>query len=170
MKQFLKAIDRLNNAFAYLAAFILAAIVLLILFEIFLWNTFEVSTIIADEYSAYGLAALVFLGAGYTLRNDGHIRITLIVNHVPPGLSSFLKKLAPTISTIFMAYLLYYLYRMIAATFRYQTTSGTLTDTPIWIPQAVMFIGAVAFFLQLVAVTIRAYIEEGNAKTAEKPL
>ncbi|MCG8339354.1 MAG: TRAP transporter small permease [Proteobacteria bacterium] len=162
MKQLLKAIDRINDAFAYLAAFILAAIVLLILFEIFLWNAFEVSTIIADEYSAYGLAALVFLGAGYTLRKDGHIRITLIVNHVPPGFSSFLKKLAPTVSTIFMAYLLYYLYRMIAATFRYETTSGTLTETPIWIPQAIMFVGAVAFFLQLVAVTIRAYMDENE--------
>ncbi len=164
MKRFLNTIDRLNNAFAYLAAFILAAIVLLILLEIFLWNLFEVSTIIADDYSANGLAALVFLGAGYTLRNDGHIRITLIVNHVPSAVSSFLKKLAPTISTIFMAYLLYYLYKMIAATYRYQTTSGTLTDTPLWIPQAVMFAGAVAFFSQLVAITIRAYVGEQGVR------
>lgn len=157
MEKLLKGIDRLNNGLAYLAAFMLAAIVLLILLEIFLWNVLEVSTIIADEYSAYGLAALVFLGAGYTLRKDGHIRITLIVNHVPEAVSKFLKRLAPTVSTLFMGYLLYYLYRMIAATYRYETTSGTLTETPIWIPQAVMFFGACAFFLQLIAVTIRAY-------------
>ncbi len=157
MERILSYVDRLNDWFAYLAAFILAAIVILILLEITLWNTIEVSTIIADEYSAYGLAALVFLGAGFTLKNDGHIRITLIVNHVPESISRFLKKLAPTVSTVFMAYLLYYLFKMIAATYRYQTTSGTLTDTPIWVPQAIMFIGACAFFLQLVAVTIRAY-------------
>lgn len=158
MEKLLKFIDRLNNLFAYLAAFILAAIVLLILLEITLWNLFQVSTIIADEYSAYGLAALVFLGAGYTLRTNGHIKITLIVNHVTPQLSRFLKILAPTVSTAFMAYLLYYLYKMTAATFRYQTTSGTLTDTLLWIPQAVMLTGVVAFFLQLIAVTLRAYL------------
>jgi len=157
METLLKGIDRLNDGLAYLAAIILAAIVILILLEIFLWNTFQVSTIIADEYSAYGLAALVFLGAGYTLRNDGHIRITLVVNHVPVATARFLKKLAPTISSIFMGYLLYYLFKMIASTYRYDTTSGTLTDTPIWIPQTVMFVGAVAFFLQLIALTIRAY-------------
>ncbi|NQU65306.1 MAG: TRAP transporter small permease [SAR324 cluster bacterium] len=157
MERLLKGIDRLNDGLAKIAAIVLAAIVVLILLEIFLWNTFQVSTIIADEYSAYGLAALVFLGAGYTLRNDGHIRITLIVNHVPEVFSRFLKRLAPTISSIFMAYLLYYLYKMIAATYRYNTTSGTLTDTPIWIPQVIMFVGAVAFFLQLIALTIRAY-------------
>ena len=157
MEKVLKGIDRLNNGLAYLAAVMLAAIVVLILLEIFLWNTFQVSTIIADEYSAYGLAALVFLGAGYTLRNDGHIRITLVVNHVPKAIAGFLKKLAPTISSLFMGYLLYYLYKMIAATYRYETTSGTLTDTPIWVPQAIMFVGAVAFFLQLLALTIRAY-------------
>jgi TRAP-type C4-dicarboxylate transport system permease small subunit len=150
----------LNNLFAYLAAFVLAAIVLLILLEILLWNLFEVSTIVADEYSAYGLAVLVFLGAGYTLRMDGHIKITLVVNHVTPALSRFLKKLAPTVSTAFMIYLLYYLYKMTAATFRYQTTSGTLTGTLLWIPQAIMLIGVFAFFLQLVAVTLRAYLEK----------
>ena len=62
MEKVLKGIDRLNDGLAYLAAITLAATVVLILLEIFLWNTFQVSTIIADEYSAYGLAALVFLG------------------------------------------------------------------------------------------------------------
>lgn len=160
MEQLLKGVDRLNDALAYLAAFVLGAIVLLILTEIFLWNTMKVSTIIADEYSAYGLAALVFLGAGYTLRNDGHIRITLITNHVPQPVAALLNRVAATVSTIFMAYLLYYLYRMIAATYRYQTTSGTLTDTPIWIPQAIMYAGAVAFFLQLLVITIRIYLKK----------
>ena len=157
MEKILRGIDRINDGLAYLAAILLAMIVVLILLEILLWNTLQVSTIIADEYSAYGLAALVFLGAGYTLRNNGHIRITLVVNHIPEGIARFLKRLAPTISTLFMGYLLYYLFKMIAATYRYDTTSGTLTDTPIWIPQTVMYVGAIAFFLQLLALTIRAY-------------
>ncbi len=157
MEKVLKGIDRLNDGFAYLAAIILAIVVVLILLEILLWNVFQVSTIIADEYSAYGLAILVFFGAGYTLRNDGHIRITLVVNHVPVTIARLLKRLAPTISCFFMGYLIYYLYRMIAGTYRYETTSGTLTETPVWIPQTIMFIGAIAFFLQLIALTIRAY-------------
>lgn len=158
MEKILNGVDQINNVLAYLAAFILGASVLLILLEIFLWNVFEVSTIIADEYSAYGLAAIVFLGAGYTLKNNGHIRITLVVNHIPAVMSRFLKRLAVTTSTIFMGYLLYYLYKMIAGTMRYGSTSGTLTETPLWIPQTIMFVGAVALFFQLVALTIRTYI------------
>jgi len=51
----------------------------LILVEIFLWNIFEATTLIADEYSAYGLATIIFLGSGYCLKEKGHIRITLVL-------------------------------------------------------------------------------------------
>ena len=54
-----------------------------------------------------------------------------------------------------MGYLWYYLFKMVGATIRYQTTSGTLTNTPLWIPQLVMLIGAAAFTLQLLATTLR---------------
>jgi TRAP-type C4-dicarboxylate transport system permease small subunit len=47
----------------------------------------EKTTLIADEYSAYGLAAIIFLGAGYCLKEKGHIRITLVLGFCPnsPG-------------------------------------------------------------------------------------
>ncbi|MCG8642127.1 MAG: TRAP transporter small permease [Desulfobacterales bacterium] len=168
MKKILDGIDRLSDWMVRLAAVVLGMIILLILAEIFLWNTLEISTMIADEYSAYGLAAIVFLGAGYTLKENGHIRITLIVNHVPQKLSRLLNRLSATVSTVFMGYLLFYLFKMISGTFRYQTTSGTLTNTSIWIPQAIMFIGAVTFFIQLVGTTIRSYFPESTESKTER--
>ncbi|MDM8523068.1 TRAP transporter small permease [Desulfococcaceae bacterium HSG8] len=114
------------------------------------------TTLIADEYSAYGLAAIIFLGAGYTLREKGHIRIKLILNLLPPRAAAFVNLLAVAITTGFMGYLVLYLYYMMAATLRYNSTSGTLTATPLWIPQAVMLLGAVSFLLQLVAETLQA--------------
>jgi TRAP-type mannitol/chloroaromatic compound transport system permease small subunit len=60
------------------------------------------------------------------------------------------------VATGFMGYLLYYLYRMVSSTWHYESTSGTLTNTPLWIPQTIMLLGAVAFFLQLLATTLRS--------------
>ena len=156
MEPILKGIDKLNSWMMYAAALILGGTVVLILLEIVLWNLTKTSTLITDEYSAYGLAVMVFWGAGYTLKEDGHIRITLLVNSMPKKVSWFVTVIATLASSAFMGYLLYYLYKMIAGTFRYETTSGTLTNTPIWIPQALMFLGAVAFFLQVIASFSRA--------------
>lgn len=142
---------------AKLSAVILGLMTILILVEIFIWNMFEKTTLIADEYSAYGLAAIIFLGAGFCLKEKGHIRITLIMGFLPETLSRVIAFIATMITTLFMGYLWWYLFKMVRSTLRYESTSGTLTNTPIWIPQAIMLVGAGCFFIQLVATTIKTW-------------
>ena len=149
-------VDRLNRGMAFVASVMLGGTVLLILLEIFLWNFFQQTTLVADEYSAYGLAILVFWGAGLTLHEGGHIRIELILSRFPARIARWIEAVATAVATGFMGYLLYYLYRMVASTWRYESTSGTLTNTPLWIPQSIMWLGAFAFFLQLLATTLRS--------------
>ena len=156
MNRLIQLINSLSDWLVKFSGVVLGLITVLILVEISLWNIFQATTLIADEYSAYGLAAIIFLGAGYTLKEKGHIQITLVLNLLPPRLASVVNLLATAVTTAFMGYLLYYLYRMTAGTWRYGSTSGTLTATPLWVPQGVMLLGAVSFFLQLAAETLEA--------------
>jgi TRAP-type C4-dicarboxylate transport system permease small subunit len=156
LKTLILLINRLSNLMAALAALILGAMALLILVEIFLWNTMEKTTLIADEYSAYGLGAIIFLGAGYCLKEKGHIRITLVLGLLPVKVASIIRVLATALTTVFMGYLWWYLLLMVRSSLRYHSTSGTLTNTLLWIPQAVMLAGAACFFLQLFAMTLAA--------------
>lgn len=142
---------------AGVSAIILGLMAILILLEIFLWNTMKKTTLIADEYSAYGLAAIIFLGAGYCLKEKGHIRITLVLGLLPAKLTRVVSFLATGLSTIFMGYLWYYLFLMVRSSIRYNSTSGTLTNTPLWIPQMLMLVGAACFVLQLVATTLATW-------------
>ena len=135
----------------------LGLMTILILVEIFLWNTLQKTTLIADEYCAYGLAAIIFLGAGYCLKEKGHIRITLVLGLLPDKMSRIITFLGSGITTIFMGYLWWYLFKMVKATLHYNSTSGTLTNTPLWIPQTVMLIGAAIFFIQVAAITAKTY-------------
>ena len=73
MDLLVRAINRISDWMASLSALALGLMSILVLVEITLWNTLEMTTLIADEYSAYGLAAIVFLGGGYTLKEGGHI-------------------------------------------------------------------------------------------------
>ncbi len=164
MKTFVKLADKLSDGAATLSAVLLGLMTLLILVEIFLWNVFEKTTLIADEYSAYGLAAIIFLGSGYCLKEKGHIRITLILGFLNEKLARVIAFVATICATAFMGYLWYYLYKMTAAAHRYGSTSGTLTNTPIWIPQAIMLVGAACFFIQLLATVVKTFnaIETGE--------
>lgn len=164
MNTFTRLIENLSDWIARISAVMLGLMTILILVEIFLWNIFTKTTLIADEYSAYGLAAIIFLGAGYCLKERGHIRITLVLGFLPEKLSRTITFAATGITTAFMGYLWWYLFKMVGATVRYNSTSGTLTNTPLWIPQTLMLIGAACFLIQLLATTIKTYqaIETGE--------
>jgi TRAP-type C4-dicarboxylate transport system permease small subunit len=164
MKTLVNFIENLSNWMSWASAVVLGLMTILILVEIALWNLFEKTTLIADEYSAYGLAAIIFLGAGYCLKERGHIRITLVLGFLPGKLSRVITFIATGITTAFMGYLWWYLLKMVQATVRYNSTSGTLTNTPLWIPQTVMLIGAAGFLLQLVATTIKTYGAIGSGE------
>ncbi len=157
MNTLIRSINKLSDIMAVCSAVILGLMAALILLEIFLWNAFEKTTLIADEYSAYGLAAIIFLGAGYCLKEKGHIRITLILGVLNDALVRVIAFVATALTTVFMGYLWYYLYLMVSSSFRYGSTSGTLTNTPLWIPQLIMLIGAACFLLQLMATTLATF-------------
>lgn len=142
---------------AAVSAILLGLMSTVILLEIILWSTAKKTTLIADEYSAYGLAAIIFLGAGYCLKEKGHIRITLVLGFLPEKISRVITFVATCIATVFMGYLWWYLLKMVQATIRYQSTSGTLTNTPIWIPQTIMLVGAAVFCIQLAATCIKTF-------------
>lgn len=157
MNMLVKWSDRLSDIAAGVSAVLLGLMTVLILAEITLWNLFERTTLIADEYSAYGLAAIIFLGAGYCLKEKGHIRITLILGFLPATAARVITCAATCVTTVFMGYLWWYLFKMVQSAMRYESTSGTLTNTPLWIPQTVMLAGAAMFFIQLATTTVRTW-------------
>ena len=164
MKTFVGVIENLSDWMAKISGVMLGLMTILILTEILLWNTLEKTTLIADEYCAYGLAAVIFLAAGYCLKEKGHIRITLVLGFLPERLSRAITFAATGITTTFMGYLWWYLFKMVRASVRYESTSGTLTNTPLWIPQTLMLTGAACFLIQLFATTIKTYQAIGTGE------
>lgn len=164
MNTVIQIIETLSDWSAKISAVMLGLMSVLILVEIFLWNVFEETTLIADEYSAYGLAAIIFLGSGYCLKEKGHIRIPIILNLLPEKPTRVITFVATAVTTVFMGYIWWYLFKMVQATVRYNSTSGTLTNTPLWIPQSVMLIGAACFLLQMIGTTLQTYRAIGTGE------
>lgn len=164
MNRFASIIESLSDWAARVSAVVLGLMTVLILIEILLWNVANKTTLIADEYSAYGLALIIFLGSGYCLKEQGHIRITLVLGLLPKPLARLITFVATAVTTLFFGYLWWYLLQMVQSTIGYQTTSGTLTNTPLWIPQTMMLIGAACFLIQFVGTSIRTYQAIGSGE------
>jgi TRAP-type C4-dicarboxylate transport system permease small subunit len=164
MHRIIRITEKLSDWMAGISAVMLALMTILILVEILLWNTMSKTTLIADEYSAYGLAAIIFMGAGYCLKEKGHIRITLILSFLPRRMAAMITFVATAITTAFMGYLWWYLLKMVQSTIRYNSTSGTLTQTPLWIPQTLMLIGAACFLIQLAGITLKTFAAIGSGE------
>ena len=62
---------------------------------------FNSPTMWADEMASYLLIAIVFLGLAQNLRTDGHIRIDVITNAVPPRLRLVLEVFAYAVGIVF---------------------------------------------------------------------
>ena len=104
-------------------------------------------------------AAIIFLGAGYCLKEKGHIRITLVLGFLPQRLAAVITFLASGLTTAFHGITCGGIcLKMVQATVRYHSTSGTLTQTPLWIPQTLMLVGAACFLIQLAGITFKTFI------------
>lgn len=69
-----------------LAALSISAVFLLSLSEIIARNIFGTSIDLAQEYMGYLVASAFIMGSGWTLSQDGHIRISIVSDYLSPQL------------------------------------------------------------------------------------
>ena len=84
MSWFLRSVDRLSVGFGLLAAVIVAPLILATVYEVFSRYLFNAPTIWAYELGYMAMGTNFLLGAAYTLRERGHIRIDVLYAHFTP--------------------------------------------------------------------------------------
>ena len=151
-------IDNFAAAGGYVSALFMVLIVILITVEIFLRTVFNFSTLIADEYSAYFFVAVVMLGLALTLRDEAHIRITLIRPRLSPNGLRIIDILVVLIAVALCSFALYHSAIMVYDTYTLEMTADSISETPIYLPQIVIPIGFLMFELQLIAIFLRRLI------------
>lgn len=95
-------------------------------------------------FSGYGLAFATFLALGPAIRGGAHIRVTLIQARLPRALQRPLFVLIALAGTLVGALMTWALFGMAAESFEFGDMSSGLIAVPLWIPQAVLCLGAVA--------------------------
>jgi TRAP-type C4-dicarboxylate transport system permease small subunit len=149
------AVGRIADAAAWLAVAGVMLILVLVCAEIVLRNGFNRSTMVADEYGGYLNMAVTFFGMTYTLRSGAFVRVELLFNRLKGVTRRVAEGFIVLASLAFTAVLARVAWKEFAYSLHNDVHSVDVMQTPLWIPQGLMFAGCMLLLLQLVAWTLR---------------
>ncbi len=157
MKSFYIIVNKLSLWGAYLSALLIISLVLLILCEIFIRYFFDLSTMIADEYSGYLYLASIFLGLSYTFSENAHIRINIITSKLNKKKNRLVDIIAGLITISVLSFTFYRTVLFTYDSYDLDMLSEAVSETPLYLTQIVMPLGLSLFILSVLAFVIKGF-------------
>lgn len=102
------------------------------------------------EDAGYLMGAGFVLAMPATLRAGGHIRVTLLRDHLSARGANIADTLASLIAVLMLAHLSYAMLARALTSFQRGSVS-TASETPLWLPEAAFAIAMILFALQALA-------------------
>ena len=165
MERLNQILDKIADICGHIGAALVPIMVVLVAVEVFMRYVLKNPPMVADEFSAYMLVALSYLGLAYTWKRGGHVRITLLVSRLPVKLAGWLRLVLLIIIMIFMIVLTYLSFGMVVYAHEINLRSDTWLTFPLIWPQLTVFIGFLMLTLILPADIVKVYrkIRAGEA-------
>ncbi|MGG5809265.1 TRAP transporter small permease subunit [Falsiroseomonas sp. CW058] len=155
----LRAIDLACAAGAFLAALSAAALALILITEVVATSFFGWSQPWAVEYAIYLQCFVLFCGAGWTLRQGGHIRVAVVMQALPPAAARLLDMVGTVFALGVTGFASWALWQQLVRSVEFGSTSFYPMGTPLWIPQGLLTVGitllALGFLARLVRLALR---------------
>jgi len=158
-------IRKVSDAGAFLSSLFMILITILIGLEVLFRSVFDTTTHISTEYSTYFFIALVSLGLAYTMRENGHIRITLLTGRLRGKAKKIQEIFTTLIALIISLFLLYYSVLMTYETYSLGMKADTVSETPIYLSQIAVPLGVLLLTLELIARLLRIIYDFRSVNT-----
>lgn len=100
-----------------------------------------------DAYAGYAIAATLFLALPGTLVHGDHIRVTLLLDRLPPRLRGALEWWCLGAGLTLALYLAGYALHLVWVSRSTHDVSPAADASPLWIPQLAMALGCIGFAL-----------------------
>lgn len=161
MDRFVRLMDRISYWAGYLSGLVLMAIILLTMAEVISRYVMHSPLILSDEFGGYALVAVTFLGLAYCGRDNGHIRITFVVERLNPQTASWIRVFTLLLTLGFLAVAAWVSWKFIGDSFTRNMRSNSLLMVPLKWPQMAIPIG---FSLFVLVVLGKFFAALGNAR------
>lgn len=159
-------LDKLYLFAGYLAGVFLIAIFLLMTVMSF-GREFGINIPAGDDFAAWSMAAMAFLGLAHTFKTGDLIRVGLVIDRFPPRPRRAIEFVCLSIGAVIIAYFAWHAALMTIDSYEFNDMSQGVIAVPLWIPQLGYSLGlsilAVAFIDELVRVLA------GKAPSYDRP-
>lgn len=160
LRAYLAMTDWLARLSGIAGAALMAVIAVLMIAEVGMRGLFNHSLTFAWEYATICMGGAVFLGAAFTLRSDGHIRVNLLIENVPNAVARLVDMLCTAIGIVVCAFLTRALTLKMLDDIRSGSTAPTPMETPLALADGTLALGLLLLTLQMVARLVRLYLRE----------
>ena len=162
----LASLEKILGLTVRISGLALILIAVIVSIEVILRWFFSVGSTIGIEYSGYILAISSAFAFSLTLLKRGHVRVDLI-KVVSPRIEIFADVLAILSMLLLATCLAVFAFGTLSQSLSLKSVSSTPFETPLWIPQALWFVGTLVFALTTVAVLITSLIKITRGETAD---
>lgn len=154
---------------AYLSCACLVVMLLIIFANVFMRYVFSDPLYWGDETMINLMLLMVYAGFGFVLRQDAHIRVTVVFSRLPVKVQNIIWVIISLISVGYSGYLLYAMITLVPETIRIGSFSMT-TRWPIYPWQIVIALGLFVLVVAFIMVVLeRIGIALGIRKEKERP-
>ena len=150
---YMRTLDLMSEGIAWLASMAFFAVGLMLGYEVVARYFFNAPTIWAEELARLFMVWAVFAGSSSLIRNNEHIRVTILTDRFGPGVRRTLDLVSLVFVLAMAAFVAWYGTPIALDSLERGRTTGSMLDIPSWWMQASVPVG---FFLMVVQCCIRA--------------
>lgn len=154
MKHLLNIIDRFSRFAETLAVLLIFGYCALMLTEV-IARAQAKSFSFTWEFSQYAMAAIFALGSGPAIRTSVHVRISLLAEMLSENGQRWLDVFANLITLIIVSLIVQAIWVKTSISFERNILATSVTESPLWIPQAFVLWGMMQLWLDLFARLVR---------------
>jgi TRAP-type C4-dicarboxylate transport system permease small subunit len=141
-----KALDRLYLFAGYAAGFFLLAIfVLMMLLSV--GREINLNVPSGDDFTAWSLVAMSFLGLAHTFKKGEMIRVGLLIERLHGKRRRAAELVSLTIAAAFLGYFSFQACKLAYDSWRFFDMSTGVVSVPLWIPQLGMVLGLIILLI-----------------------
>lgn len=140
-RRVLRAVDAVSTGMALAGGVMFLLTALYITLDVLGRNFAGASSAVTDEMGGYALAFGGMWAVAYTLRTNGHVRIDVLLPHLPRTARVLLSYAAMGIMTFFAGIVAIYTWTLASDSYWTDARALSFLRTPLYVPQGLMAIG-----------------------------
>jgi TRAP-type C4-dicarboxylate transport system permease small subunit len=177
VKRLRPALNALYDAAAVLAALLMLGTLLMVLLGMLdrylppnlpAWLPLHLRG--TDLYAGYCMAGAGFLALAHTLKKNEHIRVTLLLQALPPRIGQMLELFSLALAVLLAALLCFYSVRLSYQSWLFHDISTGNDATPLWLPQIGMALGTLVLLIALIDEAVLQWRGERNTPASSEAL